>query len=157
METISYRGESMTRQTALAGFAFECCGGMHSVCGPAAPPTHTPMPAPTPAPTPASESAPTPAPTPASASTPTPAPTPATVSGELELSVSDAAEFAADPAMKNATEALIAEAAGGYGSTGFERILDIHPDGIHQRVPFCVGNREDVELYERYRAAETAE
>ena len=51
--------------------------------------------------------------------------------------------------------AFIAEAAGGSGSTGFERILDIHPDSIHQRIPFCVGNSEDVELYERYRRAET--
>ncbi len=50
--------------------------------------------------------------------------------------------------------AFIAEAAGGYGSTGTKRILDVHPDGIHQRVPFAVGNRRDVELYEKFRAQE---
>ena len=46
--------------------------------------------------------------------------------------------------------AFLAEAAGGAATTGTQRILDIEPQHIHQRVPFCVGNRKEVEAYERY-------
>jgi fructose-1,6-bisphosphatase I len=45
--------------------------------------------------------------------------------------------------------ALIAEQAGGLASTGRERILDIIPTVLHQRVPLAIGNRREVELYER--------
>lgn len=44
--------------------------------------------------------------------------------------------------------ALIAEQAGGLASTGRERILDILPRELHQRVPLVIGNRREVELYE---------
>lgn len=45
--------------------------------------------------------------------------------------------------------AFIAEAAGGAGTTGRERILDIAPTGIDQTVPTYVGNRD---LVERFRS-----
>ena len=40
---------------------------------------------------------------------------------------------------------FIAEQAGGMATTGTQRILDIRPEGIHQRVPFCVGSRREME------------
>ncbi len=46
--------------------------------------------------------------------------------------------------------AFIIENAGGKASTGYERILDIKPEDIHQRVPLIIGSREDVELYEEF-------
>lgn len=44
--------------------------------------------------------------------------------------------------------AFLAEQAGGKASTGFERILDIKPTELHQRVPFFVGTRHMVEKAE---------
>src|SRR3989442_14211774 len=41
--------------------------------------------------------------------------------------------------------AFIAEAAGGAGTTGTERILDVPATGIDQTVPTYVGNRDLVE------------
>lgn len=46
--------------------------------------------------------------------------------------------------------ALIVEQAGGLASTGRERILDIQPSGLHERVPFIFGSRSEVERIERY-------
>ena len=46
--------------------------------------------------------------------------------------------------------AFIVEQAGGRASTGFQRILDIKPDKIHQRVPLILGSREDVALAEDF-------
>jgi len=40
--------------------------------------------------------------------------------------------------------AMIAEAAGGAASTGSERILDIVPTELHQRVPLFIGSAQDV-------------
>lgn len=40
--------------------------------------------------------------------------------------------------------AMIAEAAGGAASTGKERILDIVPTELHQRVPLYIGSHDDV-------------
>ena len=48
--------------------------------------------------------------------------------------------------------AYIVEQAGGAASTGTVQILDIVPDALHQRVPFCIGNRVEVALYESYIA-----
>jgi fructose-1,6-bisphosphatase I len=45
---------------------------------------------------------------------------------------------------------MIAEQAGGKASTGFERILDIKPNDVHQRVPFFCGNTEMVEKAEEF-------
>ncbi len=49
--------------------------------------------------------------------------------------------------------ALVAEKAGGRASTGRERILDIVPHSIHQRVPLLIGSAEDVAAAERAIAA----
>lgn len=40
---------------------------------------------------------------------------------------------------------FIAEQAGGVATNGADRILDIRPSGIHQRTPFCVGGRREME------------
>lgn len=48
--------------------------------------------------------------------------------------------------------AFIAEAAGGAASTGADRVLEIEPETLHQRVPFFVGSRRDVEDLERFLA-----
>jgi fructose-1,6-bisphosphatase I len=45
--------------------------------------------------------------------------------------------------------AMLAEQAGGLASTGRERILDIRPTDLQQHVPLIIGNRREVELYER--------
>ena len=41
--------------------------------------------------------------------------------------------------------AFIAEQAGGMASSGRRRILDIEPEGIHQRTPFMVGSKREME------------
>ena len=45
---------------------------------------------------------------------------------------------------------FLIEEAGGVGSTGRARILDIGPTDIHQRVPVILGSRNEVERIERY-------
>jgi fructose-1,6-bisphosphatase I len=44
--------------------------------------------------------------------------------------------------------AFLAEQAGGYASDGKQNILDIKPEGLHQRSPFFIGNTELVEKAE---------
>lgn len=46
--------------------------------------------------------------------------------------------------------AMIAESAGGAASSGKQRILDITPRELHQRVPLFVGSAEDVADVERF-------
>ncbi|MGQ9859786.1 MAG: class 1 fructose-bisphosphatase [Thermodesulfobacteriota bacterium] len=46
--------------------------------------------------------------------------------------------------------AFVVEQAGGAASTGYERILEIHPRELHQRVPLIIGSRKDVEMYEAF-------
>ncbi len=46
--------------------------------------------------------------------------------------------------------AFIVEQAGGAASTGRERIMDIQPTTLHQRVPVFLGSRHEVEMAERY-------
>ena len=46
--------------------------------------------------------------------------------------------------------ALVVEQAGGLASTGRERILDVSPNGLHQRVPLIFGARDEVERIESY-------
>jgi fructose-1,6-bisphosphatase I len=41
--------------------------------------------------------------------------------------------------------AFIAEQAGGVATSGAGRILDIRPEGIHQRTPLCVGSKREME------------
>jgi len=45
---------------------------------------------------------------------------------------------------------FVVESAGGRASTGHERILDIEPQALHQRVPLVIGSRKDVEFAETY-------
>jgi fructose-1,6-bisphosphatase I/sedoheptulose-1,7-bisphosphatase/fructose-1,6-bisphosphatase I len=45
---------------------------------------------------------------------------------------------------------FVVEQAGGIGSTGRQRILDIQPEEIHQRVPVIIGSRNEVDRIERY-------
>ena len=46
--------------------------------------------------------------------------------------------------------AYIAEQAGGAASTGWERILEVDPLELHQRVPLIVGNTSEVQRYEDF-------
>jgi fructose-1,6-bisphosphatase I len=50
--------------------------------------------------------------------------------------------------------ALIFEAAGGVATTGKERILDIVPTALHQRVPLVLGSTGDVETFRRFVASD---
>jgi len=45
---------------------------------------------------------------------------------------------------------FVIEQAGGIGSTGRHRIMDLQPSEIHQRVPVIIGSRNEVERIERY-------
>jgi fructose-1,6-bisphosphatase I/sedoheptulose-1,7-bisphosphatase/fructose-1,6-bisphosphatase I len=45
---------------------------------------------------------------------------------------------------------MIVEQAGGLASTGRERILDVTPDAIHQRIPVILGSLQEVDRIERY-------
>ncbi|KAK1651270.1 hypothetical protein QYE76_069075 [Lolium multiflorum] len=47
---------------------------------------------------------------------------------------------------------FIAEQAGGKGSDGHQRVLDIMPTEVHQRVPLYVGSVEEVEKVEKFLA-----
>jgi fructose-1,6-bisphosphatase I len=46
--------------------------------------------------------------------------------------------------------AMVVEQAGGRASTGLERILDIEPKKLHQRVPLIIGSSDDVRDAERF-------
>jgi fructose-1,6-bisphosphatase I len=46
--------------------------------------------------------------------------------------------------------AFILEAAGGVATTGTERILDIQPTTLHQKVPLVLGSRRNVEEFLRF-------
>lgn len=49
---------------------------------------------------------------------------------------------------------FIIEQAGGRASTGRERVLDITPSSLHERVPLIFGSRNEVERIERYHHEE---
>ena len=46
--------------------------------------------------------------------------------------------------------AMVVEHAGGKATTGTERILDLEPKALHQRVPLIIGSAEDVEQAEAH-------
>ena len=46
--------------------------------------------------------------------------------------------------------AMLVEQAGGAASTGRERILDVQPHKLHQRVPVILGSRAEVERVNDY-------
>ncbi|GMV38871.1 MAG: fructose-1,6-bisphosphatase class 1 2 [Myxococcales bacterium] len=50
--------------------------------------------------------------------------------------------------------AMIVEQAGGVATTGTERILDIEPTSLHQRVPVAIGSTDDVNEYLRFLRAD---
>lgn len=50
--------------------------------------------------------------------------------------------------------AFIFEAAGGKATTGTQRILDLQPTALHQRVPLVLGSSEDVEIFEQFMRGE---
>lgn len=43
--------------------------------------------------------------------------------------------------------AYLIEKAGGLATTGKQRVLDVQPTSIHQRVPFFIGSKQDVEEF----------
>jgi fructose-1,6-bisphosphatase I len=45
---------------------------------------------------------------------------------------------------------FIIEQAGGLCSTGRQRMLEVIPEGIHQRVPVILGSKEEVERVVSY-------
>lgn len=45
---------------------------------------------------------------------------------------------------------LLVEQAGGRATTGNQRMLEITPESLHQRVPLILGSRNEVERIERY-------
>jgi len=53
--------------------------------------------------------------------------------------------------------AFIAEQAGGRAIDGKQRILDIKPDNLHQRVPIFVGSVDDVTMVEKFMAESEVE
>jgi hypothetical protein len=48
--------------------------------------------------------------------------------------------------------AMLIEQAGGRASTGRQRILEIVPEALHQRVPVILGSALEVERIVRYHA-----
>jgi fructose-1,6-bisphosphatase I len=50
--------------------------------------------------------------------------------------------------------AFITEAAGGRASNGKQRILEIQPESLHERTPFFIGSRYDVNMVESFMAEE---
>jgi fructose-1,6-bisphosphatase I / sedoheptulose-1,7-bisphosphatase len=51
---------------------------------------------------------------------------------------------------------FIVEQAGGAASTGRERVMELQPAGLHQRVPLIFGSRNEVERIERYHRDKAA-
>lgn len=50
--------------------------------------------------------------------------------------------------------AFIIEQAGGRASNGKQRMLDIQPENLHQRVPIFIGSEDDVKMVEKFMAEE---
>jgi fructose-1,6-bisphosphatase I len=48
---------------------------------------------------------------------------------------------------------FIIEQAGGAATTGIQRILDVQPESLHQRVPVFLGSKEEVERVTAYHKA----
>jgi fructose-1,6-bisphosphatase I len=45
---------------------------------------------------------------------------------------------------------MIVEQAGGAATTGDQRILEIVPTSLHQRVPLIIGSSQDVSQYQTF-------
>lgn len=50
---------------------------------------------------------------------------------------------------------FVIEQAGGLGSTGLQRINDLVPQALHERVPLWIGSRDDVVLAESYQRSKS--
>ncbi|MDX1411986.1 MAG: class 1 fructose-bisphosphatase [Nitrospirales bacterium] len=50
---------------------------------------------------------------------------------------------------------FVVEQGGGRGSTGVQRVNDLVPQSLHQRVPLWIGSRDDVLLAESYHKSES--
>ena len=48
--------------------------------------------------------------------------------------------------------AFLIESAGGRATDGKQRILEINPEKLHQRVPIFIGSEEDVKMVEKFMA-----
>jgi fructose-1,6-bisphosphatase I len=56
---------------------------------------------------------------------------------------------------EGAPMSFIMEQAGGLSTTGTQRVMDVKPDHVHQRVPIIMGSKHDVqEVIDAYEAAE---
>jgi len=45
---------------------------------------------------------------------------------------------------------LLVEQAGGRATTGYQRVMEVTPESLHQRMPLIMGSRNEVERIERY-------
>ncbi|MGB0956344.1 MAG: class 1 fructose-bisphosphatase [Panacagrimonas sp.] len=52
--------------------------------------------------------------------------------------------------------AMIVEQAGGAATTGHQRILEVQPQQLHQRVPVILGSKNEVETIDRYHAQDAS-
>jgi len=50
--------------------------------------------------------------------------------------------------------AFVVEQAGGRATTGTERVLDITPASLHDRIPFAIGSQAEISLYESFLRGE---
>ncbi len=50
--------------------------------------------------------------------------------------------------------AFLIEQAGGRASNGKQRMLDIQPEKLHQRIPIFIGSEDDVKMVEKFMAEE---
>ena len=46
--------------------------------------------------------------------------------------------------------AFIIEAAGGRAIDGNQRILEVKPTSLHQRIPIFIGSKDDVDMVEKF-------
>lgn len=52
--------------------------------------------------------------------------------------------------------AYVVEQAGGRASTGRQRVLEVAPRSLHERIPIAIGSADEVALYERFSAGRPA-
>ncbi len=52
---------------------------------------------------------------------------------------------------------FVVEQAGGVSSTGHERLLEVQPEQLHQRIPVLLGAKNEVERLVSYHVQENAE
>ena len=65
----------------------------------------------------------------------------------------EGAKVAVTDIVDTETTVKIIEQAGGAATTGTQRILDVQPESLHQRVPVFLGSKEEVERVTGYHKA----